>query len=734
MKIREKLNYKRFKKASVLSVVLTLIIGSIFSTVAIAKENHCYEFETEISKYNDNYEVTTEPLGLEIGETIRLRDHVISLGGDEKDEFIWLSSDSNMVVVDAVGNVTAKQNGTAKIYCIVGDAKVVFTIIIKDYNKNNLITNFPRLNDNPKLRAASGKLKVFVDPGHGGTDSGAIGPTGYKEKEMTLDVGLRLKSKLEAKGIIVEMSRTTDVELGPTEREDLMARANMGNKFGGDIFVSIHNNSAITSNVKGSETYIHDSFGPGIDDARDLATKIQNSLVNNLGSVDRGVKSFDYCVLRETYMPAILAEIDFINNPIIEAKMKTPEYREMCSQALYDGIINYFNLTPGNPIPVQGITLSDKDIYLTEGYNKLVTANVQPANASNKNVTWTSSNNNIATVDNDGNIKAISEGEAVITATTENGEFKAYSNVKVVKGINGYRLFGSDRYETSFEISKQGWKNGQGANVVLASGEDYPDALCAVPLARKYSAPILLTRKNSLEKGLKDEITRLDTKKVFIIGGETVISKSVEQSIKDIGIDVERLGGATRYETSVLVGNKIDSNGEVTVANGLNYPDALSIAAIAANKNMPILLTDKSSLNDSVKSFIKNKGFTKSYVVGGTTVISDELVKQLPNAIRISGNNRYETNKNVISTFSNSIDFSKVYVAVGNNYPDALSAAPLAAKEGNIIILGDTSNTTNYTIIDAIGNNYKRVNDTYILGSSKIISDGYLNNNGIVVK
>ncbi|NEU06219.1 cell wall-binding repeat-containing protein [Clostridium sp. ATCC 25772] len=733
MENKKLLKYLKVKRFSSLILVLTFIVAAIIPSMALAIDDNSYDFEKEISKYSENYKVSTEPLGLEVGESTSLMKYVVSLGGDENGEFIWLSSDSDMAVVDAVGNVTAKQNGTVKIYGVSEGINFVFTIIIKDYSKNNIITNFPKLNDNPKLRAASGKLKVFVDPGHGGVDPGATGPTGYQEKQMALDVGLRLKSKLEAEGIIVQMSRTTDVALGANETEDLMARANMGNSFGADIFVSIHNNSA-TPAALGTETFIHDSFGPGIDEARDLATKVQNNLISKLNSVDRKVKTADFAVLRETSMPAILAELDFISNPTIEAKMKTPEYREMCAQALYDGIINYFDLTPGNPIPVQGINLSDNDIYLTEGYTKIVTANVQPANASNKNVTWTSSDNNIATVDSNGKVKAIAEGEAVITATTENGGFKASTNVKVIKGINGHRLFGSDRYETSFEISKQGWKDGQGANVVLASGEDYPDALCAVPLARKYSAPILLTRKNSVEQGLKDELTRLDTKKVFIIGGETVISKSVEQSIKDMGIDVERLGGDTRYETSVLVGNKIDSNGEVTIANGLNYPDALSIAAIAANKNMPILLTDKSSLNDSVKSFIKDKGFTKSYVVGGTTVISDELIKQLPNATRISGNDRYETNKNVISTFSNSIDFSKVYIAVGNNYPDALSVAPLAAKDGNIVILSDTSNTTNNTIINALGSNYNKVNNAYILGSSSMISDGYLNNNGIAVK
>lgn len=269
---------------------------------------------------------------------------------------------------------------------------------------------------------------------------------------------------------------------------------------------------------------------------------------------------------------------------------------------------------------------------------------------------------------------------------------------------------------------------------MLASGEDYPDALCAAPLAKKYSSPILLTRKNVLDKELKKELERLGANNVYVIGGYGVIGKKVEEEIKSMGINIERIGGKNRYDTSVLVARKIDYDKEVVIATGKNYPDALSIASVASTLKMPIILTESNKITEDVRKFIKDEGIEKSYVVGGKGVISEEVLRKLPNPIRLAGNTRYETNKNIIEYFKDNIKFDDIYIAVGNNYPDALSSSALASKNKNAIILSDISTTNNCSVMNAIEQSRDDIMNAYIVGSPNMINDGYLKLNGIIIK
>jgi putative cell wall-binding protein len=156
------------------------------------------------------------------------------------------------------------------------------------------------------------------------------------------------------------------------------------------------------------------------------------------------------------------------------------------------------------------------------------------------------------------------------------------------------RLAGKNRYETSAAIAKSGWTTSDYA--IIASGENFPDALCGAPLAKKYNAPILLTAKDSLDEQSKNQLSSLKVKKVFIIGGVGVISLSVEQEISSMGIEVTRIAGNDRYETSLKVAKTIGEFNQAVVATGENFPDALSIAPIAAMKGIPIILTPKDNL------------------------------------------------------------------------------------------------------------------------------------------
>ncbi|MEG1256673.1 cell wall-binding repeat-containing protein [Clostridium sp.] len=104
-----------------------------------------------------------------------------------------------------------------------------------------------------------------------------------------------------------------------------------------------------------------------------------------------------------------------------------------------------------------------------------------------------------------------------------------------------------------------------------------------------------------------------------------------------MGITTERLGGIDRYETSVKISEKVGNNGEFVVATGEGFADSLSISSVAAKKGMPILLTSNSGLSDHVKSYLSKQTVSKTYVIGGTGVISNQIMQQLRNAETLGG-------------------------------------------------------------------------------------------------
>lgn len=314
---------------------------------------------------------------------------------------------------------------------------------------------------------------------------------------------------------------------------------------------------------------------------------------------------------------------------------------------------------------------------------------------------------------------------------------------------NSYsRLGGATRYLTSIQISQDGWPKGSDY-VVIASGEKYPDALCAAPLAKLYDAPILLTPYGSLagidaNNSLEKEIYRLHPSHAFIIGGAAgAVSDQVKIELQNLGVpdsNIERLYGDDRYGTSLAVAQKIEdtlksNNSSITgvaVASGENYPDALSIASIAAAKKMPILLTEKASMNSSVSSFIQtyNKNNT-TYVIGGSGVIIDDVCNALPNHKRLGGIDRYHTNLEVINEFTTNSDTSlnNLYIAYSYGFADALSGSAEAAKDNAAILLAYYNDIPDHMkdILTYIHSNLRNINTVKVLGGTGVVSDAMAN-------
>jgi len=265
---------------------------------------------------------------------------------------------------------------------------------------------------------------------------------------------------------------------------------------------------------------------------------------------------------------------------------------------------------------------------------------------------------------------------------------KAYASTIIKQ-----RIEGEDRYNTAIAISKSGWERSE--SIVLATGEDFPDALCAAPLANELNAPILIAEKLQLNNGLEEELYRLGVKHAYIIGGQGVISKDVEARLKEIDIKCTRLYGQDRYETSLSVASyltvisskKVE---EIMAVTGEDFPDALSIAPIAARMGIPIILSPRSELLEITKKYINENGIKKAYVIGGIGAIGENVKRQLPDPERIYGNDRYETNIAIQDRFiTNNLNFTTMYIATGQNFPDALAGSALAAKASSPIILAD---------------------------------------------
>ncbi|NKF07439.1 cell wall-binding repeat-containing protein [Clostridium gasigenes] len=254
---------------------------------------------------------------------------------------------------------------------------------------------------------------------------------------------------------------------------------------------------------------------------------------------------------------------------------------------------------------------------------------------------------------------------------------------------------GIDRYATAVELSKGQFEKNE--TVVIVNGLALVDGLTSTPVASHYNSPLLLVEKNSIPAVTSDELRRLGTKNVIIVGGANVVSATVEQQLRNIGINsITRLQGDDRYDTSLEVAKYIDSNlydvSNIVVATGLGQADAMSIAPVAGRDKMPILLTRKDEVPSNIYDWLSREGIDNGYIIGGTTVVSDNVLNKI-NSItaknvmgnRLGGKNRAETNAMVINRFYGNTE--GVYITKEITLVDALAAGPIAAITGNPIVL-----------------------------------------------
>jgi len=176
---------------------------------------------------------------------------------------------------------------------------------------------------------------IILDPGHGGKDPGTVKGSD-SEKTITLKVSTQVKQLLENAGAKVYMTRTGDTYPSLQDRVDF-TQANYG-----EIFVSVHVNSAANTSAQGTETYYAISTGDMYQEDIDLATFVNNQIVNNLNMKNRGVKQEQYYVIRNMVIPSILVELGFLTNTEDNSKMTNDQYVKLFAESIYNGILQYY--------------------------------------------------------------------------------------------------------------------------------------------------------------------------------------------------------------------------------------------------------------------------------------------------------------------------------------------------------------------------------------------------------
>lgn len=179
-------------------------------------------------------------------------------------------------------------------------------------------------------RRAPNERRVTIDAGHGGIDPGTIGAVGTLEKDVTLQMALRLRKLMQDSGMEVEMTRTKDMQIL------LRPRVEVGDAFDSDVFISIHANHIGDPSVAGIETYY---FTPR---SLPLARSVHRKLVAQLKRPDRGIRRNNFVVVKYNKMPAVLVEVGYLSNPTEERLLNNAQYQQRAAEAILAGVQEYF--------------------------------------------------------------------------------------------------------------------------------------------------------------------------------------------------------------------------------------------------------------------------------------------------------------------------------------------------------------------------------------------------------
>ena len=373
-----------------------------------------------------------------------------------------------------------------------------------------------------------------------------------------------------------------------------------------------------------------------------------------------------------------------------------------------------FTLNEGESVPLSDLGTLSVSLVSSSAYYPV-----------DLDIDWTSESEVISI--KDGMITGLKEGEAILNGLSPDGS-KEFTHALTVlplpverEPVEIIRLSGKTRYETSIKTADE-LKAVLGTDkfdtVILATGENFADALGGGYLAAKKNAPILLTKPNKkddvnayINANLKDKGT------IYVLGGEGAVPEECLEGLRDYTII--RLSGKTRYETNLKILETAGVTSEdILIVTGENYADSLS--ASSTGKPMLLVNSKKNTLSEAQKSFLEANKENVFYILGGTGAVSQEIedeITQIKAPERIRGISRQETSVEVANAFFEDAD--KVILAYSDAFPDGLCAGPLAHALNAPILLVKSGREASAMVYTA----EKEISEGYVSGGTGRITD-----------
>ncbi|GAB4286209.1 MAG: hypothetical protein Kow0067_09850 [Coriobacteriia bacterium] len=267
---------------------------------------------------------------------------------------------------------------------------------------------------------------------------------------------------------------------------------------------------------------------------------------------------------------------------------------------------------------------------------------------------------------------------------------------EIVRPFVAKRLDGSNRYATALAISREVFGAGSAPHVVLATGEDFADALSASALAGVYDGPLLLTPRDTIAPGVMAELDRLGATGVTIVGGTSAVSSVVEAQLRSAGLTVRRIPGSDRYRTASAVAATVRaaSGSKIAfVARGDGFADALAVSPLAYAEGIPILLVEP----DSIPAGTSFSGVSSVVIAGGTSAVSSAVERSIISrgiaVTRKQGADRYATAVELAGYGVQKGWLTRAYIgmATGAGFADGLAGGAAAGHAGGALVLTDPS-------------------------------------------
>lgn len=296
------------------------------------------------------------------------------------------------------------------------------------------------------------------------------------------------------------------------------------------------------------------------------------------------------------------------------------------------------------------------------------------------------------------------------------------------------RLAGNNRFATACEAVQD--RSAESPVAIIATGRDFPDALCAAGLAGAYKAPVLLTETDTVPDSLGAKLLGLQTREAIVVGGTGVVSNHVVDTLTAMGIDVWRVAGPDRYATSRAVADHLANMGYTEycwVARGDDFPDALALAPLAVQFTGPVLLTGSNTLPASTLGALQAYDYDYALVAGGTSAVSTAVYNKIRAEItaaqiwRASGTTRYETAA-AVAKWAWDTDLSNgefVGLATGTDFPDALAGGAACGYERGVLLL-TTKDRLHPAAADYLDDRLEVRREVWAFGGTGVIDDAVL--------